>query len=146
MTLVKPPTGVWILSRLYLLGAIALVVVLVLSRFINIAVYPKIAPSNGISFVPEWIAEIALAVLFIIFSYGLLKLKKWIFWLIVSYSVFIIIFNIIQFISNREVFYGNVYWSIFTTIYILTKYKYFSGKAIKDVGEDEGSLESVKSQ
>jgi len=144
--MVKLPTGIRILSRIYLLGTIALVVVLVFSRFINIAVYPKIAPSNGIPFVPEWIAEIALAVLFIIFSYGLLKLKRWVFWLIVSYSVFIITFNVIQFISNREVFYGNVYWSIFTIIYILTKYKYFSVKAKKEVEEDKGSLDSVKTQ
>ncbi|MBU3142713.1 hypothetical protein [Clostridium sp. CF012] len=123
----KRPLGITLIGDFYIFGAIVLIITL----FTNTTEQYGIAVRFGLSNVPEVIMKIFVSIIFLIMTYGYLKLKKWGYWFMVFYSIYFLVVSItLSQQYNQRLFYGNVIWSITVLIYTLSKRKYFSKEKI----------------
>ncbi len=80
----------------------------------------SISERFGVSILPERMMRIVLALFSLLMVYGYMKLKRWGFWLIVSYSVlFGVVSSVIATIQPQQPFIGNVVFSVIVLIYTI---------------------------
>lgn len=120
----KRPLGIQLISGFYIFGGLVL---LFTAFFTNLGteVY-DIAYRLGMPWLPEFYCRIGLAVLSFIMAYGLLKLRKWGFWLFTIYNIYFFMVSWILYAKNHEhLFSGNLSWSILMLVYLIIKRKEF---------------------
>ena len=121
----KRPLGITLIGYFYIFGAIVLIITL----FTNPIEEYGIAVIFGLPNVPEGIMRVLVSLFSLIMAYGYLKLEKWGYWVMITYTVYFLVVSIIlsqQY--NQQPFYGNVIWSIIVLIYTLMKRRYFNNK------------------
>lgn len=123
----KRPSGVTLIGYFYVFGSIILIITL----FTNSIEQYGIAVRFGLPNVPEGIMKILVSIISLIMAYGYLKLEKWGYWFMISYSIYFLLVSItLSQRYNQQLFYGNVIWSIIVLIYTFNKRKYFSKKGV----------------
>lgn len=116
--MVKRPLGISIIGYFYIFGSI----VLLFTSIYYQAGADTIGMSErfGVSVVPERIMRVVVAFFSLLMAYGYMRLKKWGFWLLISYSV---LFGFISFIlltnEPQQPFIGNFVFSIIVLIYTI---------------------------
>lgn len=118
----KRPLGITLIGYFYIFGAIVLLVTL----FTNPTEQYGIDVRFGLPKAPEGMMKVVVSIISLIMAYGYLKLKKWGFWFMITYSIFFLVVSIIlsqQY--NNQLFWGNVIWSIVVLIYTLMRRKFF---------------------
>ncbi|WP_026883011.1 hypothetical protein [Clostridium akagii] len=119
----KRPIGITLIGYFYILGAIALIVTL----FTNATQQFGIAVRFGMPNVPENIMRASVVVVFLLMSYGYLRLQKWGYWFMIIYTVYFLVVSIcLSQQYKNQLFYGNAIFSIVVLIYTLSQRKYFS--------------------
>jgi len=116
------PLGITLIGGFYVFGALVLIITL----FTNATDKFGIAFRFGLPNIPEDIMRVIVSIVFLVMAFGYLNLKKWAFWLMVTYTVYFLAVSIIlsqQY--NEQLFYGNAIWSSIVLIYTLRKRKYF---------------------
>ncbi|MGD6846156.1 hypothetical protein FZC85_01750 [Rossellomorea aquimaris] len=112
----KRPLGVSIIGYFYIFGSIVLLFTAIFYQAGADTI--SIAERFGVSVVPERIMRIVVAFFSLLMAYGYMRLKKWGFWLLISYSV---LFGFISFIlftnEPQQPFIGNVVFSVIVLIY-----------------------------
>ncbi|MGG1629717.1 hypothetical protein [Rossellomorea sp. NRS-1567] len=114
----KRPLGVSIISYFYIFGSI----VLLFTAIFYQAGADTIGMSErfGVSVVPERTMRVIVAFFSLLMAYGYMRLKKWGFWLLITYSV---LFGFISFIlltnEPQQPFIGNFVFSIIVLIYTI---------------------------
>lgn len=112
----KRPLGVSIIGYFYVFGAVVLVFTAIFYQADPDAI--SISERFGVSILPERMMRIVLALFSLLMVYGYMKLKRWGFWLIVSYSVlFGVISSAIATNQPQQPFIGNVVFSVIVLIY-----------------------------
>lgn len=123
----KRPFGITLIGYFYIFGAIVLLVTL----FTNATEQYGIAVRFGLPKVPEGIMKVLVSIISLILAYGYLKLKKWGFWFMITYSIFFLAVSITLSLQyNSQLFWGNVIWSIIVLIYTFMRRRYFMKKII----------------
>jgi len=116
--MVKRPLGISIIGYFYIFGSI----VLLFTSIFYQAGADTIGMSErfGVSVVPERIMRVVVAFFSLLMAYGYMRLKKWGFWLLITYSV---LFGLISFIlltnEPQQPFIGNFVFSIIVLIYTI---------------------------
>ncbi|WP_282137496.1 hypothetical protein [Rossellomorea aquimaris] len=114
----KRPLGVSIIGYFYIFGSI----VLLFTAIFYQAGADTIGMSErfGVSVVPERTMRVIVAFFSLLMAYGYMRLKKWGFWLLITYSV---LFGLISFIlltnEPQQPFIGNFVFSIIVLIYTI---------------------------
>lgn len=112
----KRPLGVSLISYFYIFGAIVLLYTVI---FNDVNADPTgIADRFGVPGVPEQPMRILVAIFSMGMVYGYIRLKKWGFWLMITYSAFFGLVSL-TLISNlhQQPFVGNLIWSIIVLAY-----------------------------
>lgn len=124
----KRPLGVSLISYFYIFGAIVL---LFTAIFYNAnANSIGIAERFGLTKILERLIRVIVALFSLGMVYGYIRLKKWGFWLMITYSVLFGIVSSLQ-ITNQlhQPFIGNLIWSIIVLVYsIYVKKTFFKTK------------------
>lgn len=118
----KRPLGITLIGGFYAFGA----VVLIITLFTNATDKFGIAFRFGLPNISENIMRIVVSIVFLVMTFGYLRLKKWAFWLMITYAIYFLVVSIIlskQY--NEQLFYGNAIWSFIVLAYTLKKRKYF---------------------
>ena len=112
----KRPLGVSIIGYFYIFGA---VVLLFTAMFYQAdADTISISERFGVSILPERFMRIIVASFSLLMAYGYMRLKKWGFWLFISYSaLFGLISSVIATNQPQQPFIGNVVFSVIVLIY-----------------------------
>ncbi|KAJ49223.1 hypothetical protein BD780_000890 [Clostridium tetanomorphum] len=98
---------------------------------ILIALLPSFAERLEVSVIPvpffsEGITQVLLPIILLIASYGFLKLKRWGYWLMTTYTIFFLLVNIIWYLQNKHSFHSpNFILKFIELIFILPTKKYF---------------------
>ena len=122
----KRPFGVTLIGYFYVFGSIILIITL----FTNSIEQYGIAVRFGLPNVPEGIMKILVSIISLIIAYGYLKLEKWGYWVMITYTIYFLVVSItLSQQYNQQLFYGNVIWSIIVLIYTLVKRKSFNTKS-----------------
>ncbi len=104
---------------------------LILSFFPNITgrigiYYSPLPTFLKVPFLSEVIMKVIISLILLIISYGYLSLKRWGYWLMVSFNVYFLVGSIISFQqSGQQSFYQNPIGIIIGLIFILPTIKYF---------------------
>ncbi|MGE6753529.1 hypothetical protein ACQKFO_08750 [Rossellomorea sp. NPDC071047] len=112
----KRPLGVSIIGYFYIFGSIV---------FLFTAIFYQagadtigISERFGVSVVPERVMRVAVAFFSLLMAYGYMRLKKWGFWLLITYSVLFGIISVILATNQpQQPFIGNVVFSVIVLIY-----------------------------
>jgi hypothetical protein len=116
--MMKRALGISIIGYFYIFGSI----VLLFTSIFYQAGADTIGMSErfGVSVVPERIMRVVVAFFSLLMAYGYMRLEKWGFWLLISYSV---LFGFISFIlltnEPQQPFIGNFVFSIIVLIYTI---------------------------
>jgi len=117
------PIGVLLIAALYIFGTFMLLA----SIFINpvgvsqtIAIVHGLSPSVGIEIL------LVVAALALVLAYGLLRLSRWGFYLMMAYLLYMIVVSLIQgglnFVltdqAEMQRFFGNLLWSALVLVYL----------------------------
>lgn len=122
----KRPLGITLIGYFYIFGAIVLIVTLLT----NATEEYGIAVRFGLPNVPEGIMKVLVSLISLIIAYGYLKLEKWGYWFMITYTIYFLVVSItLSQQYNQQLFYGNVIWSIIVLIYTLVKRKSFNKKS-----------------
>ena len=71
--------------------------------------------------------KVLVSIFSLIMAYGYLKLEKWGYWFMITYTIYFLVVSInLSQQYNQQLFYGNVLWSIIVLTYTLSKRKYFN--------------------
>ncbi|MFI8684588.1 hypothetical protein [Rossellomorea sp. NPDC077527] len=120
----KRPLGVSIIGYFYIFGSIVLLFTAIFYQGGADAI--SISERFGVSILPERMMRIILAFFSLLMVYGYMKLKKWGFWLLVSYSaLFGLISSILATNQPQQPFIGNVVFSVVVLIYTIYVKKAF---------------------
>jgi hypothetical protein len=115
---VKRPLGVSIISYFYLFGAIVLLFTAIFYQ--ADADTFSISERFGVSMIPERLMRVLMAIFSVVMVYGYMRLKKWGFWLFITYSV---MFGFISFIllsdQPNQPFIGNFIFSVIVLTYTI---------------------------
>jgi hypothetical protein len=118
----KRPLGITLIGYFYIFGAIVLIIILIA----NTPQQYGIAVRFGLPNVPESVMRVLVTVISLILAFGYLKLKKWGFWLMMTYTIYFLGINLYLSQQYKEqLFYGNVIWSFVVLTYTLRHRKYF---------------------
>ena len=122
----KRPLGVSIIGYFYIFGAVVLLFTAIFYQAEANAF--SISDRFGVSILPERMMRILVASFSLLMVYGYMKLKKWGFWLFISYSVlFGLISSVLATNQPQQPFIGNVVFSVVVLIYtIYVKGAFFS--------------------
>lgn len=121
----KRPLGISVISYFYIFGAIVLLFTAIFNDVNANSI--GIAERFGLPNVPERFISILVALITLGMVYGYIRLKKWGFWLMLTYSVLFGIMSSLL-ISNQseQPFIGNLIWSIIFIAYtIYVKREFF---------------------
>jgi hypothetical protein len=123
--MVKRPLGVSIIGYFYIFGSIVLLFTAIFYQAGADTI--GISERFGVSVLPERIMRVFVAFFSLLMAYGYMRLKKWGFWLLITYSV---LFGFISFIlltnEPQQPFIGNFVFSIIVLIYtIYVKEEFF---------------------
>ncbi|WP_164670200.1 hypothetical protein [Virgibacillus doumboii] len=127
----KRPLGVSLISYFYIFGAIILLYTVI---FYDVNADPiGIADRFGVPSVPEQPMRILVAIFSMGMVYGYIRLKKWVFWLMITYSAFFGLVSL-TLISNQhqQPFVGNLIWSI-----IVLAYTFYVRSSFFKTGEEQ---------
>ncbi|WP_201715629.1 hypothetical protein [Rossellomorea arthrocnemi] len=114
----KRPIGVSIIGYFYIFGAVVLLFTAIFYQADADAI--SISERFGLSILPERMMRIVLAFFSLLMVYGYMRLKKWGFWLFISYSVlFGLISSVIATNQPQQPFIGNVVFSIIVLMYTI---------------------------
>ncbi|MGG4168932.1 hypothetical protein ABEW00_15935 [Rossellomorea vietnamensis] len=114
----KRPLGVSIIGYFYIFGAVVLLFTAIFYQADADAI--SISERFGISILPERMMRIVLALFSLLMAYGYMRLKRWGFWLFVSYSVlFGLVSSVIATNQPQQPFIGNVVFSVIVLIYTI---------------------------
>jgi hypothetical protein len=120
----KRPIGVSIIGYFYIFGAAVLLFTAIFYQADADAI--SISERFGLSILPERIMRIVLAFFSLLMVYGYMRLKKWGFWLFISYSaLFGLISSVIATNQPQQPFIGNVVFSIIVLMYTIYVKKAF---------------------
>lgn len=123
----KKPLGISIISYFYIFGAFILLFSLFFYDPTNNQI--NIASRFGLPNAPEKITRILVAILSLTIAYGFLKLRKWGFWLMVTYSItFGFISYVIVLNHPQQPFIGNIIWSFIVLSYTIYQRRVFFQK------------------
>ncbi|PGL68977.1 hypothetical protein [Bacillus sp. AFS055030] len=126
----KKPIGVSVISYFYIFGAIVL---LFTSVFYNANANPiGIVERFGLSNVSEQLLRVIIAFLTLVMIFGYIRLKKWGFWLMISYSIlFGSISLYLSLTHSQQPFIGNMIFSFIILLYtIYVKKSFFHTKNV----------------
>lgn len=114
----KRPLGVTLISYFYIFGAIVLLSTAIF--YDPNANVISIAERIGLHSIPERIMRVILALFSLVMVYGYIQLKKWGFWIMITYSIFFATISSVL-ISNQtpQPYTGNMIFSIIVTIYTI---------------------------
>lgn len=85
-----------------------------------------VAVRMGVPFIPESLAKCIFAMLLLIVAYGLIKFKKWGFWLFVGCSIYSLVVSCVMYARTNDVlFSGNIFSSLLFLIVIWWKRDYY---------------------
>ncbi|MDQ0226206.1 hypothetical protein [Metabacillus niabensis] len=121
----KRPLGVSLISYFYIFGAIVL---LFTAIFYNAEANSiGISERFGLPNVPERLMRVIVALFSLVMVYGYIRLKKWGFWIMITYSViFGIISSLLITQQSQQPYTGNLIFSIVVVAYtIYVKKAYF---------------------
>lgn len=130
MEFLKKPIGVSVISYFYIFGAIVL---LFTSVFYNANANPiGIVERFGLSNVSEQLLRVIIAFLTLVMIFGYIRLKKWGFWLMISYSIlFGSISLYLSLTHSQQPFIGNMIFSFIILLYtIYVKKSFFHTKNV----------------
>ena len=114
----KRPMGVSLIGYFYVFGAVVLLFTAIFYQADADAI--SISERFGVSILPERMMRIVLALFSLLMVYGYMRLKRWGFWLVVSYSVlFGVISSVIATNQPQQPFIGNVVFSVIVLIYTI---------------------------
>lgn len=114
--MVKRPLGVSIIGYFYIFGSIVLLFTAIFYQAGADTI--GISERFGVSVVPERVMRVAVAFFSLLMAYGYMRLKKWGFWLLVTYSVLFGIISVILATNQpQHPFIGNVVFSVIVLIY-----------------------------
>ncbi len=119
------PLGVTLIGAFYVFGALGLIVTL----FTNTIDQFGIAARFGVPNMPESAMTVIVSVISLVMAAGYLRLEKWGYWLMMTYSIYFLVVSVI--LSNQysqQPFYGNVTWSVIVLIYTFKKRRCFYDK------------------
>lgn len=120
----KRPIGVSLISYFYIFGAMVL---LFTAIFYNAEANSiSIAERFGLTIVPDRLMRVLVALLSLGMVYGYIRLKKWGYWIMITYSVLFGIISLLL-LSNQpyQPFIGNVIFSIIILAYTIYVKKEF---------------------
>ncbi|MGD6957392.1 hypothetical protein ACQCVM_07325 [Rossellomorea aquimaris] len=116
--MVKRPLGVSIIGYFYIFGSIVLLFTAIFYQAGADTI--GISERFGVSVLPERIMRVLVAFFSLLMAYGYMRLKKWGFWLLITYSV---LFGFISFIlltnEPQQPFIGNFVFSVIVLIYTI---------------------------
>jgi DMSO/TMAO reductase YedYZ heme-binding membrane subunit len=98
---------------------------------IVISLFPSFSERFGISTIPlplfsAGIMQVLLPLILLIASYGFLRLKRWGYWTMITYSTFFLLVYIIWCLQNKHLFLStNFMLTFMELIFILPTKKYF---------------------
>ncbi|MCR8849325.1 hypothetical protein NQ095_12965 [Rossellomorea sp. SC111] len=114
----KRPLGVSIIGYFYIFGAVVLLFTAIFYQAGSDAI--SISERFGVSILPERMMRIVLALFSLLMVYGYMRLKRWGFWLFVSYSVlFALISSVLVTNQPEQPFLGNLVFSVIVLIYTI---------------------------
>ncbi|SCW87665.1 hypothetical protein SAMN04487970_10992 [Paenibacillus tianmuensis] len=123
----KRPLGVALIGSFYIFGSVVLWLSLFLIDFSSEKY--GIAARFGLPNVPEHLARILVGVVSLVMAYGYLRLKRWGYWLMVSYSIYFLTVSGYLFVLYKDQpFLGNVIWSLIVIAYSYSKRSHFYTK------------------
>ena len=111
----KRPWGIVLIGYLYLLSAVMVILSVVLGTEWELGM----ALRFGVPGVPENIVRMVVAVFSLVMVTGYLRLEKWGYWVMMSYSVVYLIIsaNLLITTEYTQPFLGNAIWAAFTLVY-----------------------------
>lgn len=114
----KRPLGVSLISYFYIFGAIVL---LFTAIFYNAnANSVGISERFGLQNVPERLMRVIVALFSLVMVYGYFRLKKWGYWLMITYSLaFGIISSLLITNQSQQPYVGNLIFSIIVVVYTM---------------------------
>lgn len=119
----KRPLGITLIGYFYIFGAI----VLISTLFTNATQQFGIAVRFGVPNVPENVMRGLVIILSLLMAYGYLRLEKWGYWFMITYTVYFLVVSIgLSQQYKHQLFYGNVIFSIIVLIYTLSRRRYFN--------------------
>lgn len=102
----KRPSEITLIGYFYVFGAFVLIITL----FTNATELFGIAVRFGLPNVPENIMRTVVAIIFLIIAYGYLRLEKWGYWLMITYTLYFLVVSIaLSKQYNQQLFYGMSY-------------------------------------
>lgn len=114
----KRPMGVSFIGYFYIFGAVVLLFTAIFYQADADAI--SISERFGVSILPERMMRIVLALFSLLMVYGYMRLKRWGFWLFLSYSVlFGLISSVIATNQPQQPFIGNVVFSVIVLVYTI---------------------------
>ncbi|HCX65507.1 MAG TPA: hypothetical protein DHN33_09885 [Eubacteriaceae bacterium] len=120
----KRPKGITIIGYYYMFGAIVLLFTLGVEQDININV------RVGLAFLPELKVKILISLLWIVMSYGYLKMKRWGYWLMIIYSIYVTVINGSLALSIQNyILTGNIVFSLIVIVYTFNERLSFYSKS-----------------
>lgn len=118
----KRPLGVSLISYFYIFGAIVLLFTAVFYDVNANAI--GIAERFGLPNVPERLMRVFVALFSLIMVYGYYRLKKWGFWMMITYSIiFGIISSLLIIFQSYQPYIGNLIFSIVVVAYTINMKK-----------------------
>jgi len=82
---------------------------LIITLFTNATEQYRIAVRFGLPNVQEGIMKVLVSIIFLIMAYGYLKLEKWGYWLMITYTTYFLVVSItLSQQYNQQLFYGYV--------------------------------------
>jgi len=124
----KRPLGVAFIGYFYIFGAFVLIATLLTNAEVEFG----IALRFGLSYIPENLMRVVVAIFTLIMAYGYLRLRKWGYWLMIAYTIYFLVVSVSLSQQYKEqLFYGNVIWSVIVLIYTLNKREYFGRIQVK---------------
>lgn len=130
----KRPLGISFISYFYIFGAFILLFSLFFYDSTNNQI--NIASRIGLPNAPEKLTRVIVAILSLAIAYGFLKLRKWGFWLMITYSI---VFGLISYVlvlnHPQQPFIGNMIWSFIVLSYtIYQRRAFFQRDFVKSIG------------
>lgn len=120
----KKPLGISLISYFYILGSLVLIVTAIFydgdANPINIAMRYALPSSYDRLF------RVVLALTTLVMVYGYMKLRKWGFWAMISYSFLLGAMSLaLSMAHHQQPFIGNMIWSLIVLLYTIHVKKAF---------------------
>ena len=113
----KIGSNISFIGGFYIFGAIVLIVTLITGAYKTDTMGLAMALRHGLLFFPELPARIILIIISLIMGVGLFKLNKWVYRLVLVFSLYFIIVNIIMALNTgNNGLYSNIIFSTWVLV------------------------------